>query len=151
MTGRHVLFFLRPIVVIVDSVPFGKHTLVQDTRNQNACCVLTVKHDVPTALHAAKVGTNIVTRPAQRGVVGEHPATRFKIVDVTDALVVAPRAKRIGADGEQVGLGPTRKTKRGHRLSRRSGKVECFPHASEHVALGNTAGVTLIDRGPQRG
>jgi hypothetical protein len=36
-------------------------------------------------------------------------------------------------------------------LARCCGKVECFPDARKHAALGHTTGVTLIDYCPQRG
>jgi hypothetical protein len=104
-------------LVIVNSVSFGKHALVQDARNQNASGVLSVKHDMLAALHPTEAGTNIVTRSAQRGIIGKQLATGLKIINVTDGLVFAPRVKRISADAEQIGFGPSGETKRGHRTS----------------------------------
>lgn len=87
---------------------------MKNARNQNPSRVHAVKDNVPAALHSTKSGTNIVTRTAQRGILGERLATRLKIVEVTDGLVFAPGAKGIRADTEQVGLGTARETKRRH-------------------------------------
>jgi len=46
-------------------VSSGQHALMQNTGNQNAAGLTTIKHDVPAALHAAQARTNIVTRSAQ--------------------------------------------------------------------------------------
>jgi len=145
------ILFLRPVVFIVDGLSFGQHALVQDAGNQNASGVLAVKDNVPAALHPAKAGTNMVTRPAQRGMIGKHLATRLKIVDVTEGLVFAPGAKGISADAEQIGFAPTGETKRGHGLARPRGKVEGLPDTCKDAALGNTACVALIDGRLQRG
>jgi hypothetical protein len=142
-------FTIRPMRFADPS--FGQHALVQYPGNQNASSVLAVKDHVPAALHPAKTGTNIVTRPAQLGIAGKHLATLFEIVDVTDGLAFAPGTKGISADAEQIGFGATRETKRGHGLARRCREVQCFPHAREYAALGDATGVTAIDGGPQCG
>lgn len=111
------LLFLLRAALVVDSLSFRQHALVQDAGNQNASCVLAVKHNVPAALHPAEARTNIVTLPAQRWVIGKHLATGIEIVEVTDGLVFTPGAERIRSDAEQVGFGPTRETKCGHGLA----------------------------------
>ena len=103
----------------VEGASFGQHALMKDAGNQNTPGALAVKDNVPAALHSTKAGTNIVTRPAQRGIIGKHLATRLKIVDVTDGLVFAPSTKGISADAEQVGFGTARETKHGHGLALR--------------------------------
>ena len=82
-------------VSIVDGVSFGQHALMKDARNQNASRLLAVKDNVPAAFHSTKAGTNIVARSAQRGIIGKHLATRLKIIDVMDGLVLAPHARRV--------------------------------------------------------
>lgn len=86
-----------PGSVIVDVVSLRKHALVQDARNQNSSGVLAIKDNVPAALHSPQVRTNIITTPTQRGIVGQHLATRFQIVDVTSGLLCAPGAKGMSA------------------------------------------------------
>jgi hypothetical protein len=124
---------------------------MKDAGNQNTSGFLSVKDYVPAALHSTKAGTNIVTRPAQRGIIGKHLATHLQIVEVTDGLVFAPGAKGIRADAEQVGFGTATETKRGHGLALRRGKFECSPDPRKRVAFGNTAGVAFINGRAQRG
>jgi hypothetical protein len=56
----------------------------------------------------AKSRTDIITRPAQRWVIGKPLATRLKIIDITDGLILPPGSKGISGDAEQVIPGPTR-------------------------------------------
>lgn len=95
-----MLFHLLLLVALDDGVSFGKHALVQDARNQNPSGFLAVKHDMPAALHSAQTGANIITASTKGRILGQHPATLFKIVDVIGGLVLAPRAESIGADAE---------------------------------------------------
>ena len=104
-----------------------------------------VKDNMPAALHPAQTGTNIVTRPAQRRIAGEHPAAFLKIADVMGGLAFTPCAKSVGADAEQILLGPAGKTKSGHGLSSLSRKPKGLADSRKHVPFGNSAGVTLID------
>jgi hypothetical protein len=126
-------------------VSFGQHALMKDAGNQNTPGLLAVKDNVAAALHSTKSGANIVTRPAQRGIVGKHLATLLKIVDIPDGLVFAPGAKGMSADAEQVGFGTARETKRGHGLALRRGTLECFPDTRKCVAFGNTACVSFVN------
>ena len=87
---------------------------MQDAKNQNASRALAVEHNMAAALHSAQAGTNIITPSAQGGIIGQHLATRFKIVEVTDGLVFAPCAKGISADAQQVGFRTARETKESH-------------------------------------
>ena len=73
---------------------------MKDAGNQNAVARLAVKDDVPAALHSTKAGTNLITCPAQRGIIGQPLTTRLKIVDVTDGLLFTPSAKCVRADAE---------------------------------------------------
>lgn len=116
-SGLSALLFLLRAALVVDSLPFRQNALVQDAGNQNAPCVLAIKHNMPAALHPAEAWANIVTLPAQRGIIGKHLATGLEIVEVTDGLVFTPCAERIRSDAEQVGFGPTRETKCGHGLA----------------------------------
>jgi hypothetical protein len=87
---------------------------MQDSGNQNASGVLTVKHDVPTDLHATQPRTNIIASPTQCGIVRQHLAARLQITDVADSLALTPGAKSISTDVQQVGFGAARETKEGH-------------------------------------
>src|ERR1035441_7308710 len=98
----------------------GSMRWVKDAGNQNGSSVLAVEDDVPAALHSTKPGTNLVTHPAQSGIIGKHLAPCLQIVEVTDGLVFAPGTKGIGADAEQVGFGTASESKRGHGLDRKS-------------------------------
>ena len=106
--------FLRPDVSVVDNVPFGQHTLMQDARNQNASDVLAIEHNVPSDLHTTQAGANTLASPTQRRIVSQHPATRLQITDVADGMALTPGAKRISADAQQVGFGAARETNGGH-------------------------------------
>jgi hypothetical protein len=122
---------------------------MQDAGNQNPSGVLAVKNNVFAPLHTTKAGTNIVTRAARCGIGGQRLAARFKIADISDGLANAPGAARITGDTEQVDFGTARETKRSHRLARLCGMGEGFPDSLKNVALGNAAGVALIDGGTQ--
>lgn len=99
---------------LVDGVSSGQHALMQNTGNQNAAGLITIKHHVPAMLHATQAGTNIVTGSAQCGVIGKHLTTRLKIFNVARSLILAPGAKSIGAYAYQVVFGPAREAKERH-------------------------------------
>ncbi len=120
---------------------------MQDAGNQDSTSRPPVKHDVPAALHPQQSGAEIVAAPAQPRIAGQQMAARLQIADVTDSLALAPRAKRELADAQQVGRGAARETKGGHGLTRRRGKVERPPNASEDVAPGDAAGIALVNSG----
>ena len=69
--------FARAVVVIVDGMALGEHSLMQDARNNNTFGILSVKHYVPTMLHAAQAGANIITGSAESGMIGKLSAARF--------------------------------------------------------------------------
>src|SRR5271157_4804621 len=75
----------------------------------------------------------------------------FKLADVTVGLSFAPGVEGVTADAQQVGLSTARKTKRGHGLARRHGKLERLPDTRKHSAPGNSAGVAFVNGRPQRG
>jgi hypothetical protein len=58
------IFFLE-FVVIAHDVPLGKHPLMQNARNQNSASFLTVKYNVPFALHSAQASPNVVAASTQ--------------------------------------------------------------------------------------
>jgi hypothetical protein len=64
---------------------------------------------------------------------------------------LAPIAKGIEADVEQIGFGTMRKAEPCHGLARRQRQGELFQDTVKNVALGNAAGVAFIDGCPQRG
>jgi hypothetical protein len=74
--------------LIVDGVFFGQHALMQDARNENAATLLTVKHDVLAMLMAAQGWANVITKSAQRRIVGKCLAASFKLAIL---LVKCPR------------------------------------------------------------
>jgi hypothetical protein len=88
--------------------------LVQGAGNQNASGRMAVKYHVPSVLHTPQSGADIITGAAQPGIIGEHPATRLKIIDVTNGLVYSPSAKGISSDRQQVGFGAPREPEEGH-------------------------------------
>jgi hypothetical protein len=46
--------------------------------------------NVLSALHAAQAATNIITTPTQFRIIGQQPATRLKIVDIAEGLILSP-------------------------------------------------------------
>jgi hypothetical protein len=105
---------LRLVVLIVDGVSFGQHALMQDARNQNAATFLAVEHDMPAMLVTAQAGANVFAKSACRRVFGKRLATNLKLVDVADHLGLAPFAKGVIGDAQQVSLSAARKSKPGH-------------------------------------
>lgn len=87
---------------------------MQDAGNQYAASRLAVKHQMPAVLHAPQAGTDIVTRTAQRGIIGQHPAAGLQTVEVADSLVFSPSAKGVCCDCQQVGFGALREPEEGH-------------------------------------
>jgi hypothetical protein len=62
--GSSAFLVLGFIASIVDGVPFGKHTLVKNARNQNPLLVLAIEDNMPAALHSTQAGAHIVTASA---------------------------------------------------------------------------------------
>ena len=118
---------------------------MQDTRNQNAISLQSVKHNIPAALHATQTRANLVTRPPQCRVIGEHLAAGLKVVNIANGLSFAPGAERIVRCAQQIGFGTTRETNQSHRLAQWSRRAESLPDTCKHIVLGNTAGVAFID------
>jgi len=69
---------------------------------------------------------------------GQHPATRFQIVEVTDGLVFTPGLKGIRADAVQVGLCTARETKYCHGLALHRRQLKSRPDTRKRAAVGNT-------------
>jgi hypothetical protein len=124
---------------------------MKDARNQNACGILPVKHDVPAALEPPQAGTNIVACPAEFGISSKFLATDFKFVDITDGLFFAPCIEGISGNIHQVAFGAAGKTEGCHRLAPLFGKLECPPDPPEWIASDNAAGVAFVDSSSQRG
>lgn len=80
---------------------------MQDARDQNALGIGPVEDDMPSVLHAAQAGTNVVANPARLWVVGKRLATGLKIGNVADRLFYAPGFEGVSADAEQVGFSAT--------------------------------------------
>jgi hypothetical protein len=55
---------------------------MQDSANQDSAGVFAIEDNVPAAFYATNAGTNLLTSPAQRGILGKHLAARFEIADV---------------------------------------------------------------------
>jgi hypothetical protein len=91
--------------VVIDGVSFRQHPLMQDAGNENASRLTPEKHDVPALFHAAQARANAIAGATRGRVVGQPLATRFKVVDITQGLVFAPRTQGVGADIHQVGIG----------------------------------------------
>src|ERR1017187_3550679 len=87
---------------------------MQDARNENAATLLAVKHDVLAMLMAAQGWANVITKSAQRRIVGKCLAASLKLINVAGRLGFAPLAKRVIADAQQISLSAARKSKRSH-------------------------------------
>jgi hypothetical protein len=79
--------------MVVDGVTPRPHPLVQDAGDENASRFTPEKHYVPALFHAAQARANMIAGAAGRRVVGQPPATSFKVVDVTHGLVFSPGAQ----------------------------------------------------------
>jgi hypothetical protein len=76
-TVKSVRYPARAILVILDRMPFGEHSLMQDARHNNTFALPPVKHYMPTMLYTAQPRPDIITGPTERGIVGELSATGF--------------------------------------------------------------------------
>src|SRR5258708_6367909 len=118
---------------------------MQDARDQNAPGLLPVEYDVLALLHTTQARPNMITRPTQLWIVGKRLATSLKVADVTDNLCFAPSVECINANAQQVSFGPTRETKRCHRLAWARGKFEFSSNTSKYIAAGNPAGIAFVN------
>src|SRR5665213_3553328 len=129
-------------------MPFRKHALVQNAGYHNARGLPPEENDVLAVLRAIKTGSDMIAGAAQQGIVGEIPAALFQLVEATDGLSLAPSAQRVGTDVQQIRLGPGGETRRPHALTPRR-EIKCLADARERIALGDAAGVALIDGSAQ--
>jgi hypothetical protein len=65
-------------------------------------------------LQTVQARTNVITKSAYRGIVGQRLTTNLKLPDVVGGLGLAPCAKGVVADAQQIGFSTTRKTKPSH-------------------------------------
>lgn len=89
---------------------------MKNADNQNTRQLLPIKYDMLALFHSAQARTHFIARPAQRGTIGQGPAESLKSVNISCGLNLAPGAKRVFGDAEQVGLGAARKSKCCHGL-----------------------------------
>jgi hypothetical protein len=132
-------------------VTFRQHPLMEDARYQDAVGSNPVEQNVPSMLHAVQAGPHVIAGAAQLRVICEPLATYFKIVNVTDGLILSPGSLCIGGDIHQVGLGKAGQTVCSHQLALLLRSLKCLPNPPERISLGNSAGITCIERGSQRG
>jgi hypothetical protein len=52
----------------------------------------------------------MITASAWRGIIGQHLATRLKLVEVTDGLILSPIPQAISADVRKIRFGTERET-----------------------------------------
>jgi hypothetical protein len=100
--------------LIVDGVSVGQHALMQNTRDKYPARRSAIKHDVPAMLHSPQPRANVLAASAQLGVFSQGLATILKLAEVEARLDSAPRAKRVNADVEQIGLSTARKEQHRH-------------------------------------
>jgi len=110
-------FFLWPGIFIIDSLSLRQHALMQDTTNQNASRLVPVEHNMPAVFHTMETSANVISRPPQCRVIGEHLAARLKVVDVSNGLPLAPGAECIVYNAQEVGFGATGETNESHCLA----------------------------------
>jgi hypothetical protein len=98
-------FWLRLCRIVLPTMFFWQHALMQDARYQDAPRFDPIKHHMQAMFHAAQAGPNVIAEAAQLRVVRKALATGFKAIEVADGLVFAPCVKSVGADVHEVGLG----------------------------------------------
>ena len=121
---------------------------MQNARNQNARGLAPEENDVLAYLHAIKAAADVIARAPRGGIVGKLLTAILQIVNVTGGLRLAPCAQRIHADAQQVGFGKAGEAERRHVLTMR-GEMKHVSDAREGIALGDAAGVALIDGSAQ--
>ena len=109
------------VFVVLDSLLFGQHALMEDTANQNTAGFLPVKHNMLALLHAPQPRADFIILPTERGIIGKELATIFKLAYIAVSLDFAPGVKAVKADVEQIGFGTMRKSEPGHALTGRRG------------------------------
>jgi hypothetical protein len=95
-------------------MPIGQHALVQNAGDEDNVAVLAVKQDVRTMLVASQTGTNVITGTTQLRIGSQLLAAQLQIVEVTGSLGLAPGAKGVLGDAQEVGFRATRKAKSKH-------------------------------------
>jgi hypothetical protein len=93
----------------------------------------------------------VIAGATRQRVVSQPLAAGFKIVEITERLVFAPRSQGVGADIRRVRFGKTGQKEFGQWLTLLLRKPERLPDTLDGVALRDRAGVALIDRCSQRG
>ncbi len=87
---------------------------MQDAGNQNTTAFAAIEKDVLAVLMTVQARADNIAEPAHPWIVGQHPATGLKFAKVFCGLRLAPLAKRVLRDAEQIGLGAARKSKLSH-------------------------------------
>src|SRR5271154_5087406 len=136
----------------------GQHPLMQDTGNQGPATLLPIEHDVPAMLMTAQARTDVITGSAQEGISGKHLTAGFNFVKVVGCLDCAPFAYGVIRDIQKVGLGTTRESTVGHFRAPGTGRTrlsgqrefESLTDTSKDIPLGNTAGITFVNRAAKR-
>jgi hypothetical protein len=139
--------------ILIDALSFRQHALVEDAGYQDTLGFNPVEQNMPPAFHAAQAGPDVIAGTTHLGVIRKLAATGFKIVDVTEGLILSPGLQRVGGDVPKVSLGKARQAVCSHRLARllRLRPLKCLPYPRERVSLGNSAGIALINRCSQGG
>jgi hypothetical protein len=60
------------VFVVLNSLLFGQHALMQDTANQDTAGFLPVKHNMLALLHAPQPRANFITLLTERGIIGKE-------------------------------------------------------------------------------
>lgn len=76
-------------------VPFGQHSLMEDSANDDCFGALTIEDDVLSLADAAAAGLECITRAANQGRFDNLLNAILKLGDVTDGLIRAPFLNRV--------------------------------------------------------
>jgi hypothetical protein len=76
----------------------GKHSLMQDSANEDAIAVRSIKDDVPLVLDAAVSWPNPVARAANVRSLGEPIEASLQAVEIAMSLLLAPGVQGVIGD-----------------------------------------------------
>jgi hypothetical protein len=126
-------------------MPRWYHASMQNTGDQNAIGLLTIKDYVTATFHTPQTRANLPARSSQERILSKPLAASFDFVQISLRLCEAPGTQRVLADAEQVRFGKARKTNNRQELFPFSRKVKRLSNSREHISSGKTADVSFVD------
>jgi hypothetical protein len=99
---------MKMLLNILDDVPSGEHTLMQDAADEDAFFVRSINDDMAFVLNPAISSPNPVARPPDARGSGQLPKAAFQSIDITFGLRQTPCIECVVGNFDQVEPGQPR-------------------------------------------